>query len=83
MESDRFSVRAVVITLGAVVLFVVCGMIFLASTQTPIPDSLDRIGFAALGAVAGILAKTSIGAQDVQVVNEAEDAVPVEEAPKM
>lgn len=83
MNDDRFPVRAVIIVLGAVGLIVVLGEVFLASTQTTIPDSLDRIGIFALGAIGGILSRTSSPNEDVaqvQVVNTEDDAVPVEDA---
>lgn len=81
MESDKFSVRAVVVVLGAVVLVVVLGEVWLASTGTSIPDSLDRLGFAALGAVGAMLAKTSTGPADVVVQNEPGQPVPVDDNP--
>lgn len=59
MESDRFAIRTVVVVLGAVVLAVAVGELVLAFVHTSIPDSVDRLGFAALGAISGILAKTS------------------------
>lgn len=83
MMDDRFPVRAVIIVLGAVGLIVVLGEVFLASTQTTIPDSLDRIGIFALGAIGGILSRTTTPSEDVaqvQVVNDSDEAVPVEQA---
>lgn len=80
MNEDRFPIRAVIVVLGLVGLICVVGEVWLASTSTTIPDSLDRLGIFALGAVAGILSKTSAAAEPVQVVNEADDAIPVEEA---
>lgn len=82
MNEDRFPIRAVIIVLGLVGLICVIGEVWLASTQTTIPDSLDRLGIFALGAVAGILSKTSSPAEPapVQVMNDEDEAVPVEES---
>lgn len=80
--TDQFPVRAVVVVLGTVVVIAMTGIVWLASTGTAIPDSLDRMGFAALGAIGALLARTSTGngPAQVEVVNEPEDAVPVEDA---
>lgn len=77
MTTDTFPVRAVIIVLGLAGLIVVCGEVFLASTGTTIPDSLDRLGIFALGAIAGILSSTR-GAAPVEVVNDPANPVPVE-----
>jgi hypothetical protein len=80
---DTFATRVVVIALAFVVVGGTAGIFWLASTQTPIPDSADRLVFAALGAISALLAKTALsvvqGPQDVQVVNTPEEPVPVEE----
>ncbi len=79
--SDRFAVRAVVVVLGAVVLAVTVGEIVLAFVSTPIPDSIDRLGFAALGAISGLLSRTTsptaAGDPPVRVVVDQAFAAPV------
>lgn len=57
--SDVFPVRVVVVALALVVVGGLGSIVFLAATQTPIPDALDRLIFSALGATGALLAKTS------------------------
>lgn len=73
MPSDQFTIRSVVIGLIAVLIILSTGMLYLATTQTAIPDSVDRLAFLVAGAVAGMLARTSSSSepQDVQGVDEA------------
>jgi hypothetical protein len=81
MKTDQFPTRVVVVALALVVVGGLAALVFLASTQTPIPDSLDRLVFAALGAISALLAKTShLSGGDpaqVEVVNAPGDPVPV------
>ncbi len=51
-------IQSVIIILGLVVIGGLGGIIWLASTQTPIPTTLEVITSTALGAVAGVLATT-------------------------
>ena len=79
--TDRFTVRTVVLGLVAVLVGVAAAMFWLTLMDKPIPDQLDRLAVGALGAVAGILAKTSNNEDDpvrTTVVNTATDPVPVE-----
>lgn len=79
---DRFPTRIVVIALAVVVVGGLASIVFLASTQTPIPDAMDRLVFTALGSLGTILTRpTDDGTQDVQVVNDAADRIPVEQQP--
>lgn len=84
MSTDRMTVRTVVFTLAAVVLGGVAAMVFLTATGRLIPDQLDRVVSVSLGAIGGILAKTSSSGDDepqqVEVVNEPTNAVPVDTA---
>ena len=79
MNSDLFPTRVVVLALAFVVLGGLGAIVFLAATQTTIPDALDRLVFSALGAISALLAKTSGAVVDkVEVVNDADDPVPVD-----
>jgi len=84
MKSDLFPTRVVVVALALVVVGGLGAIVFLASTQTPIPDALDRLVFSALGAIGALLAKTSGTVADppaqVQITNTPADPVPVEAA---
>lgn len=79
-SSDSFAVHVVVVTIaaGAVIGLIVVG--YLATTGTAIPDQLDRLVTLFAGALIGVLARTSSSsdAQQVQVVNQPADPVPVE-----
>lgn len=79
---DTFATRVVVLALALVVVGGMGSIVFLASTQTPIPDALDRLVFSALGAIGALLAKTAIsvtpGATQVEVTNTPDAPVPVE-----
>lgn len=57
--TDRRTIFAVVVVLGAVVLACVAIAGLLAVQEKPIPPELVGFGGTALGAVAGLLAKTS------------------------
>jgi hypothetical protein len=78
---DTFATRVVVIALAIIVVGGMGSVVFLASTQTPIPDALDRLVFSALGAISALLAKTAVstipGPTEVQVTNTEADPVPV------
>lgn len=78
---DTFATRTVVLALAMVVVGGMGSIVFLASTQTPIPDALDRLVFASLGAISALLAKTAIsvaaGSTPVEITNPADNPVPV------
>ena len=78
MKSDLFPTRVVVVALALVVVGGLGSIVFLASTQTPIPDALDRLVFSALGAIGALLAKTSGMTDQVEITNTPADPVPVE-----
>jgi hypothetical protein len=84
---DTFATRVVVIALAIIVVGGLGSIVFLASTQTPIPDALDRLVFSALGAISALLAKTAVsiipGAQPVEVVNTPADPVPTTDQPDL
>lgn len=80
--NDQSTVRLVIGLLGLLALATVVGGICLAFTDRGLPGELIAIGSAAAGSIAGILSHTSSDAQDVQVVNEPDEAIPVEAAPK-
>lgn len=85
MSTDRLTVRVVVGTLALVVVGGVAVMALLATTHTAIPDQLDRLVSLCAGGLIALLAKTSTGddAQDVQVVNDDTQPVPVDTAPQI
>ena len=70
----------VVVTLAVLVVGGAAAIAFLAFTQTPIPDQLDRLVSTALGALGAILATTRGGtdATPVIVENQPDNPVPVE-----
>lgn len=59
MSNDAFTIRLVIIVLGALALSVVVGGIYLVSTDHQIPDALIAIGSAAAASVGTILARGS------------------------
>lgn len=76
--NDGRTVRLVIIVLALLALAVVIGGIALAFSDRGLPGELIAIGSAAAGAIAGILSHTSSDQPTpVNVVNEADDAVPV------
>lgn len=77
--SDRRIPLIVVLTLAAVVVVGTGFMGYLATTQTPIPDQLDRLTFGALTAIGAILATTRSSSEPQPVVGPDGGAVPVEE----
>lgn len=82
MTSDHFAVRVVVVTLAVATLVGLCLTGYLSATEKAIPDQLDRLITLMAGGLLGILSRTSSGTTDVQVVNEPENAVPVNDNPK-
>lgn len=80
MTSDNFAVRVVVVTLALGTLGSLASISYLAFTGTAIPDQLDRLAFLIAGAIVGTLARTSSGAEQVEVVNTPADPVQVEQA---
>lgn len=81
MNNERTTVNLVVGFLGLVVLFGMGIGGYLAVFDKGVPDFIVATTSAAIGALGAMLAKTSTGAQDVQVVNEPAEAVPVAETP--
>lgn len=57
--TDSFTIRLVVISLALVALVCVGGGLVLAYGEKSIPDAIIGLGSVAVGAVAGILARTS------------------------
>lgn len=81
MNTDRLTIRTVVITLAGVVLGGVGSMVFLTAIHIPIPDQLDRVVSLALGGIVGLLAKTSSSDTpppivNTPIVNEPDGTVP-------
>lgn len=62
--ADRFTLRTVVAILGAVALLGVAGMFWLAHDGKDIPDALNSLTSGAVGAVAALLARTSVDPED-------------------
>lgn len=81
MKNDRFTIRGVIVILGLVAVGALLAGSVLAYQGKPIPDFIVATLGAAVGAVGSLLAKTSLDStQDVQVVNEPGDPVPVDPA---
>lgn len=57
--TDSFTIRLVVGSLALIGLVCVAGGFWLASNGGTIPDALIAIGSSAVGAISGILARTS------------------------
>lgn len=76
--TDRFVIRVVVIGLAVAVLGGLVGVVFLAAMETAIPELLGYIITTALGALGGILARTSSEPVPVTVQQPHGDPVPVE-----
>lgn len=74
-------ILAVILILGIVTVGCVGGIIWLASTSTPIPSTLEVLAGTALGAVAGVLATTRTNPDPVAQVPEPVVGVPVVETP--
>jgi hypothetical protein len=63
-------VKTVAFGLVGTLLLCVIGIVVLAALGITIPDTLTNIAIGALGAVAGLLARTGSDPQPVEVVNE-------------
>lgn len=79
--NSQSTVRAVIITLGLLALFVVGGGIYLTAQDKSLPGELIAIGSAAAGAIGGILSRTGTEPQPVEVVNVPAEPVPVQPTP--
>lgn len=79
--NDRFTVRAVTLGLLLVVVLSVVATVVLALAGDALPDYLKYVGTTALGAFAGVLAKTGTDVQPVAVVNKDADPVPTSDVP--
>jgi TRAP-type C4-dicarboxylate transport system permease small subunit len=79
-SGTSFPVMVVVVTLATISILGMGIMGYLAMTQTPIPDQIDRLTFGALTALGALLATTRGNDQStpVTVVNNSDQAVPVE-----
>lgn len=78
--TEQKTVQLVIGFLGTITLAITLGAIYLTSVDQSIPDALIGLGGTSIGALAGILSTTSNGPQQVQVMNDPADAVPVEDA---
>ena len=76
--TEQRTVQLVIGFLGTITLAITLGAIYLTSVDHSIPDALIGLGGTSIGALAGILSKTSSDPQQVQVMNEPADAVPVD-----
>lgn len=81
--TDRFVIRVVALSLGALVVGALVAAAVLAGMEKDLPELIDRMAMTALGALAALLASTRASdvVTPVTVVNEARDPVPVEAAP--
>jgi hypothetical protein len=64
--ADRFTLRTVVGILGAIALLGVAGMFWLAHDGIDIPEALNSLTSGAVGAVAALLARTSVDPEPEQ-----------------
>lgn len=69
------TIRLVICGLAAVLLLAVVGIIVLAALEVAVPDVLSNIAVGALTALGAMLARG--GAEDVRVVNDDAEPVPV------
>lgn len=80
---DRSTFRVIAISVAGVLLVCVVGIIVLSLSDKTIPDILENVTVGALTGLVGLLASPKGGdaPQQVQVVNHADDAVPVDANP--
>lgn len=78
MNHELGNVRLVIIFLGVATLLCVGGGLWLASDGIEIPEFVVAVGGGAIGALSGILSKTSTGPQEVKVVESEHDPVVVQ-----
>lgn len=79
--TDHFTVRLIVSFMGTIALAIVLGGIYLAVRERSLPDALITLGGVALGNIGTFLVSTrgsGDAPQDVTVVNQPDNAVPVE-----
>lgn len=76
--TDRFTIRAVVMYLGLVVVLSLVGGFVLSFVGKQIPDALIGLGSVALGSLGTLLART--GSEPQQVTNIPGEAVEVTDA---
>ena len=69
------TIRLVIAGLAAVLVLCVIGIIVLAALEVAVPDVLSNIAVGSLTALGAMLARG--GAEDVRVVNDDADPVPV------
>lgn len=70
------TIRLVIFGLGAVLVLGVIGITVLAALEVAVPDVLSNIAVGALTALGAMLARGD-GTEDVRVVNDGADPVPV------
>lgn len=58
--TDKSTVRIVTVGLALMALLGLAGMIYLAAIEKPVPDAVSNLTSAAVGAVAALLARTSV-----------------------
>ena len=80
--TDRFVVRCVVLGLVAAVLGSLVASVILSLNGTDVPDYLKYVGTTALGAIAGVLSKTTTDEPTpVTVTNPVGSPVPTSDVP--
>lgn len=81
-ESHNFTVLGVVMVIGAGALIGLVGILILAYQAKGIPGEVIALVSGCFGAMPSLLAQTrsqsETGTQDVKVINEPKDAVPVD-----
>ncbi len=77
--TDASTVRAVVYGLILIGFGGLAGVVLLAAVANPVPELLGYVITTSLGALAGILAKTSTGPDSVRIDQPASDPVPTTE----
>lgn len=58
--ADRFTLRAVTVALALFAMLGLAAMTYLAAIDKPAPDAISNLTSAAVGAVAALLARTSV-----------------------
>lgn len=80
---DRGTFRIIAVSVAAVLVLCVVGIVLLALSDKPVPDILENVTVGALTGLVGLLASPKGGdaPQDVNVVNRRDDPVPVQPEP--
>ena len=84
MQTDRFTVNAVVVGLIILGLSVVAGAVLLTLEDKVVSDALWGLAGTAVGALGSLLARTSTNDEStpVHVVNQPDAPVPVDDTPR-